>query len=192
MPVPDMTLEGGAFLPRLPEDRRILTAAEAARLALASSASSAFVGVEGAGPALLSHTLAVQSARQVVHLVANGDVAQQTAADLAALGKGLPLSRVPRLELPAPLLLAPPESTPYAEVHSDRRATMLRTAALHDLLSNPNRTQIVLSVSALLRRVPPRQVLRDATVELVVEQELDVVRLSQQLTAAGYLRAPVV
>src|SRR3954469_11904199 len=112
MPAPDMTLEGSAFLPRLPEDRRIVTGAEAARQALSSSESSAFVGVEGAGPALVSHALAAHGARQVVHLVANGEVAQQTAGDLAALAKGLPLSRVPGLELPAPLLLAPPESTP--------------------------------------------------------------------------------
>ncbi|MEP7050962.1 MAG: DEAD/DEAH box helicase, partial [Pseudomonadota bacterium] len=192
MPAPDMTIEGSAFLPRLPEDRRIVGSADAARQALASSAPSAFVGVEGAGPALLSHALTAHGSRQVVHLVASGEIAQQTAGDLAALAKGLPLARVPRLELPAPLLLAPPESTPYAEVHTDRRATMLRAAALYDLLSNPNRRQIVLSVSALLRRVPPRQAMRDATVELAVDQELDMVRLSQRLTAAGYLRTPVV
>ena len=192
MQAPDMPLEGSAFLPRLPEDRRILGSADAAREALASATPSAFVGVEGAGPALLSHALSTQGTRQVVHLVASGEVAQQTAGDLAALNRGLPLSRLPKRDLPAPLLLAPPETTPYAEVHTDRRATMLRTAALHDLLSQPNRAQIVLSVSALLRRVPPRQALRDATVELIVDQELDVVRLSQKLTASGYLRAPVV
>jgi transcription-repair coupling factor (superfamily II helicase) len=192
MPAPDLNFEGSAFLPRLPEDRRIIASGEAARLVLAAPGHSAFVAAEGAGPALVAHALSAQSSRQVVYLVASGEIAQQAAGDLAALGKGLPLSRIPKLELPAPLLLAPPESTPYAEVHTDRRATMLRTAALHDLLSNPNRSQVVLTVSALLRRVPPRQALRDATVELAVDQELDVVKLSQKLTASGYLRAPVV
>jgi transcription-repair coupling factor (superfamily II helicase) len=192
MPALDRNLEGSAFLPRLPEDRRIVGSSDAARLVLAAAGHSAFVAAAGAGPALVAHALSAQSSRQVVYLVASGEIAQQAAGDLAALGKGLPLARVPRLELPAPLLLAPPDSTPYAEVHTDRRAAMLRTAALHDLLSNPNRPQVVLTVSALLRRVPPRQALRDATVELSVEQELDVVKLSQKLTASGYLRAPVV
>jgi transcription-repair coupling factor (superfamily II helicase) len=192
MPAPDMNLEGTAFLPQLPEDRRILSSVEAARQALASRSGAIFVGAEGAGPALFSHALCAQTSRQVVYLVANSETAQQAAGDLAALGQGLPLARLPKLDLPAPLVLAPPESTPYAEVHSDRRAAMLRTAALHALLAKPNRAQVVLTVSALLRRVPPRQALLDATVDLRVEQELDVVKLSQKLTAAGYLRAPVV
>jgi transcription-repair coupling factor (superfamily II helicase) len=192
MPAPDLNFDGSAFLPRLPEDRRIVASVDAARLVLAAAGHSAFVGAEGAGPALVAHALSAQSSRQVVYLVASGEIAQQAAGDLAALGKGLPLARIPKLSLPTPLVLAPPESTPYAEVHTDRRATMLRTAALHDLLSNPSRSQVVLTVSALLRRVPPRQALRDATVELIVDQELDVVRLSQKLTASGYLRAPVV
>ncbi|HEY3667597.1 MAG TPA: DEAD/DEAH box helicase, partial [Polyangiaceae bacterium] len=192
MPAPDLSFEATAFLPRLPEDRRIVGSVDAARQALAASGHTAFVGAEGAGPALVAHALSAQGARQVVYLTANSEVAQQAAGDLAALGQGLPLTRVTKLELPAPLLLAPPESTPYAEVHADRRATMLRTAALHDLLSNPNRSQVVMTVSALLRRVPPRQALLDATVQLDVEQELDVVELSKKLTASGYLRAPVV
>src|SRR5450755_898285 len=192
MPAPDLNFENSAFLPRLPEDRRVVGSVDAARLVLTSTGQFAFVGAEGAGPALLAHALSAQSKRQIVYLVASGEIAQQAAGDLAALGKGLPLARFPRRELPLPLLLAPPESTPYAEVHTDRRATMLRTAALHELLSNPNRSQVVLTVSALLRRVPPRQALRNATVELVVDQELDVVTLSQKLTASGYLRAPVV
>ncbi|HEY1534393.1 MAG TPA: hypothetical protein VGF76_10250, partial [Polyangiaceae bacterium] len=192
MLAPDVNFEGSTFLPRLPEDRRIVASSDAARLVLAAAGHSAFVGAEGAGPALVAHALSAQSSRQVVYLVASGEIAQQAAGDLAAFGKGLPLARVPRLELPGPLLLAPPETTPYAEVHTDRRAMMLRAAALHDLLSNPSRSQVVLTVSALLRRVPPRQALRDASVELFVEQELDIVKLSQKLTASGYLRAPVV
>ncbi len=192
MPAQDLNTEDSAFLPRLPEDRRVVGSVDAARLVLTSTGQFAFVGAEGAGPALLAHALSAQSKRQIVYLVASGEIAQQAAGDLAALGKGLPLARFPRRELPLPLLLAPPESTPYAEVHTDRRATMLRTAALHELLSDPNRSQVVLTVSALLRRVPPRHALRNATVELVVDQELDVVKLSQKLTASGYLRAPVV
>jgi transcription-repair coupling factor (superfamily II helicase) len=178
----------------LAEDRRIVGSVEAARLVLGNAGTTAFVGSEGAGPALVAHALsaATGQARQVVYVVASADIAQQAAYDLAALGKGLPLARVLGVTQAAPLVLASPESTPYAEVHTDRRAAMLRAAALHDLLSNPNRAQVVVTVSALLRRVPPQKALRDAAVELSVDQELDVVSLSQQLTAAGYLRVPVV
>src|SRR6187549_1501182 len=188
----DPQLEGNAFLPRLPEDRAIITASEAARLAISARGLTPLVGAEGSGPALVAQALAAQGARQIVYLVANNEVAQQAAGDLAALGKGLPLSHLPRKPLPAPLVLAPSESTPYAEVHTDRRATMLRTAALCELLTNPQRSPLVVTASALVRRVPPRQALRDATLTIAVEQELDVVLLSQRLTSAGYLRAPVV
>jgi transcription-repair coupling factor (superfamily II helicase) len=188
----DPHLEGNSFLPRLPEDRTIITAGEAAALALSVPGLTPLVGAEGSGPALVAQALAARSPRQIVYLVASQEVAQQAAGDLAAIGKGLPLTHLPRRQMPAPLVLAPSESTPYAEVHSDRRATMLRTAALCELLADPERSPLVLTASALVRRVPPRQALRDATLVLTVDQELDVTRLSQQLTAAGYLRAPVV
>jgi transcription-repair coupling factor (superfamily II helicase) len=188
----DPLLEGNAFLPRLPEDRTIVTASEAARLGLSRGGLIPLVGAEGSGPALVAHALSALGPRQIVYLVASNEVAQQAAGDLSALGKGLPLTHRPRRPVPAPLVLAPSESTPYAEVHTDRRATMLRTAALCELLAEPERSPLVLTASALVRRVPPRQALRDATLVLTVEQELDVVSLSQRLSASGYLRAPVV
>ncbi len=184
--------EDNAFLPRLPDDRKVVTLTEAAGLALEQRGLTPFVGAEGSGPALISHSLAAQSTRQLVHVVATSEVAQQAAGDLRALRRGLPLSHLPRHELSSPLVISPSESTPYAEVHTDRRATMLRTAALCELLTNPERSPLVLTASALVRRVPPRAALRSATVSLKVEQELDVVQLSQQLTSAGYLRVPVV
>ncbi|HEX2678399.1 MAG TPA: transcription-repair coupling factor, partial [Polyangiales bacterium] len=188
----DLLLQGHAFLPRLPEDRTIITASDAARLALSRPGLTALVGAEGSGPALVAQALAAQATRQVVYLVANNDAAQLAAGDLAALSKGLPLAHLPKQRLSAPLVLAPSESTPYAEVHGDRRATMLRTAALCELLAAPERSPLVLTAGALLRRVPPRQALREATLTISVEQELDVVALSQRLTSAGYLRTPVV
>jgi len=188
----DPLLEGSTFLPRLPEDRTIVTAGDAARLALSRPGLTTLVGAEGSGPALVAHALSAQAARQVIYLVASNEAAQQAAGDLAALGKGLPLAHLPKQTLSAPLVLAPSESTPYAEVHSDRRATMLRTAALCELLAAPERSPVVITAGALVRRVPPRQALREATVTIDVEQELDVVALSQRLTSAGYLRAPVV
>src|SRR6185369_8813797 len=188
----DPLLQGQAFLPRLPEDRTIITASDAARLALSRPGLTTLVGAEGSGPALVAQALSAQAARQIVYLAANQEAAQLAAGDLAALGKGLPLAHLPKSRLAAPLVFAPSESTPYAEVHGDRRATMLRTAALCELLAAPERGPLVVTAGALVRRVPPRQALREATLTIRVEQELDVVALSQRLTSAGYLRAPVV
>src|SRR5450432_1321412 len=110
--------EDSAFLPRLPDDRKVVTLAEAASQALQHPGLTRFVGSEGSGPALISHALAAQSTRQIVYIAATSEVAQQAASDLTALGRGLPLARVPRCELGPPLVLAPSESTPYADVHS--------------------------------------------------------------------------
>src|SRR5881394_1107402 len=153
MSASDPHFDGNAYVPRLPEDRAIITASEAARLALLQPGLTTLVGAEGSGPALVAQALAAQSSRQVVYLVASNEAAQQAAGDLAALGKGLPLTHLPKQALSAPLVLAPPESTPYAEVHSDRRATMLRTAALCELLEKPGRSPLVVTAGALLRRV---------------------------------------
>ena len=188
----DSEFEERAFVPQLPDDRSVVTLGEAAQRALEQPGLSPFVGVEGAGAALLSQALLARSPRQLVYVAASSEVAQQAAGDLTALGRGLPLTHVPRHDSSSPLLLVPSESTPYAEVHSDRRATMLRTAALCELLGDRPRSPIVLTASALVRRVPPRAALRAATVSLRVDQELDVVQLSQRLTSAGYLRVPVV
>jgi transcription-repair coupling factor (superfamily II helicase) len=188
----DSEFEDSVLLPRLPDDRKVVTLAELANQALHQRGLTPVVGTEGSGAALVCQALAAQSTRQLVLIVATSELAQQAAGDLTALGRGLPLAHVPRHEMSAPLVFAPSESTPYAEVHTDRRATMLRAAALCELLQNPRRSPLVLTASALVRRVPPRAALRDATLTLQVEQEVDVVKLSQQLTSAGYLRAPVV
>jgi transcription-repair coupling factor (superfamily II helicase) len=192
MPSSDLNFDAPDFVPRLPEDRRLLSSADVARQVLAKVGLSSFVGAAGSGPALVSHALCSQGARQVVYLVASNELAQQAAGDLGALTRGLPLARFPKLDLGVPLVLAPTESTPYAEVHGDRRAAMLRTSTLCELSSHPARSQLVLTAGALVRRVPPRSALREATIELIVEHELDVVSLSRKLTSAGYLRVPVV
>jgi transcription-repair coupling factor (superfamily II helicase) len=192
MAPPDLNFDAPELVPRLPEDRPILTSADAARRALGGARMSSIVGSAGSGPALVGHALSSQGARQVVYLAANNELAQQAAGDLGALSRGLPLARFSKLDLAAPSLLAPAESTPYSEVHSDRRAAMLRTSTLYELLASPTRSQLVLTAGALVRRVPPRRAMRDATIELVVEHELDVVALSRKLTSSGYLRVPVV
>jgi len=187
----DPLFESADFVPRLPEDRRIVTAAECGKLPLAPRSVLHLVGAEGAGPALVSHALA-SNGRRVVYVASSSESAQNAASDLTALGLGLPLPRWAARQPAAPLVLTSSDSTPYSEVHSDRRASMLRAATLHALLDPSAKLPLVLSAGALARRVPPREALAEASVELTVEQEIDVVKLSQKLTASGYLRVPVV
>src|SRR5438105_15865415 len=113
MPSSDLNFDAPELVPRLPEDRPILTSADAARRLLGQIGACHFVAAAGSGPALLGHALSAQGARQVVYLAASNELAQQAVGDLGALARGLPLTRFPPLTLGPPLLLAPTEATPY-------------------------------------------------------------------------------
>jgi transcription-repair coupling factor (superfamily II helicase) len=95
--------------------------------------------------------------------------------------------------LPPPVLALPaPESSPYAELQPDRRATLARMAALFRLSRGFAPTVLVASASSLFRRVVPRapfEALCD-----VVKPGATVVReaLAARLLAAGFARAAVV
>jgi transcription-repair coupling factor (superfamily II helicase) len=181
------------FLPALPLDRPILSLEELSRRALSTRGTTACVGVEGSGPALVAQRLLRDGAPRVVCLCADTEAAQRTASDLSALSGGLGFASLPASS-PAlePLLLTAQEATPYAEARADRRLSMLRAAALHQVAAKLPSRLLVVSAGALVRRVPPRQVLRAAGVTLEAESELDVPKFSQKLDLAGYLRVPLV
>ncbi|MEB2313161.1 MAG: transcription-repair coupling factor [Sorangiineae bacterium] len=177
----------------LPTDRRIVTAAEAAALAREPGEVVHVVGAEGAAPALLARAIA-RAGRRVLYLTADADGARRAAADLASLSRALPLPS-PNGEPLAdgePLLLASPETSPYAEVHPDRRLAMTRTATLARLASGAPWRFVVTTIAGLARRVAPMEAMRAATVHVRVEEELDVERTAEALASAGYLRVPVV
>ncbi|HVY24938.1 MAG TPA: transcription-repair coupling factor [Polyangiaceae bacterium] len=181
------------FVAALPADRHIVTLEALARQVLASKSAQACVGVEGSGAALLAHRLARIGATRVVVLTADADAAQRTASDLAALARGLGFSKIPALGAGIePLLITAQEATPYAEARADRRLSMLRAAALFQLAAGMPSQLLVVSAGALVRRVPPRRVMREGGVTLEVETELDVAALAKKLDLAGYLRVPLV
>ncbi len=90
------------------------------------------------------------------------------------------------------LLFSGAESSPYADVNPDRRAAMSRMATLHHLGSGRPWRVLVVPASALVRKVVPRAVVRDASHRIVAEDELDRDRLLARLAESGYLRVPVV
>lgn len=176
----------------LPSDRSVLTPDQVAERTLAGREPFHVVGAEGAAPALLACALA-RPDRPVLYLVPDTDAAVRAAADLSFVTRILQRRAGTEPGLPpAPLLLTAPESSPYAEAHADRRAAMTRTGTLFHLAARLPFQFLVATAPAILRRVVNPAVLLDAALELAPESEIDVARIAAALTAAGYLRVPVV
>ena len=190
----EAAIDVGVEPPSLPEDRTVLTLAQLAKQALARREPLHVVGAEGCAPALVARALALGGAPSVLCVVSDTEAARRTAADLAFLSRGLPVGphREPVPNAGETLSLLPPETLPWAEVHSDRRAQMLRTATLAHLAAGRPWRFAVTTASGLLRKVVPPKALRHAAVELVAEDEIDVRRTTEALSFGGYLRVPVV
>ncbi|HTQ08422.1 MAG TPA: transcription-repair coupling factor [Polyangiaceae bacterium] len=175
----------------LPSDRRLVRVAEAAREALATRGGYAVVGAAGSGTAMLARALLAAGATHVLYVAPSHDVAQRAVEDLKALAAlGLPGGA--GTDDPAPLFVSTSETSPYADVHPDRRQAMQRAAALFTMAKGLPWRIAVTTPSGLLRRTAPPAALAHAGLELAKDGELDVERAAHALTASGYLRAPVV
>jgi transcription-repair coupling factor (superfamily II helicase) len=177
----------------LPGDARLLTVRDAALEVRGRKGSVALLGGAGCGSALFARALlAENSATHVLYVAADAESAHRASLDLAGLALlGLP-GGTPDAEEPAPLLLIGGETSPYADVHPDRRAQMQRAVALFTIAKGlPWRTAVT-TPSGLLRKVAPLKPLLDAALEVMVDGELDTETTAQALTRAGYLRVPVV
>jgi transcription-repair coupling factor (superfamily II helicase) len=168
----------------LPEGRPVLTASGLARAVLSGSGLSHAVGAEGSAPALVARAIAAE--RPVLYVTADLDTARHAADDLLFLSKDLPGDSA------STLLFTPSETSPYAEVHPERRAAMLRLAALFHLAKRLPFRFLVVPAAALARRVVPPDVVVAGAERLVAEDAIDLDRMVTRLSEAGYLRAPVV
>lgn len=181
------------FLAPLPPDRAILSLSELVRLAAGGAGVTACVGVEGSGAALVAERLVRSGVSRVVCVCADAEAAQRTTSDLSALCGGLGLSQLPGSQaLTEPLLFTAQEATPYAEARADRRVSMQRASVLYQLAAGLSSRLLVVSAGALLRRVPPKKLIRDSGVTIEAITEVDVAVLAKRLQAAGYLRVPLV
>ncbi|HYO94565.1 MAG TPA: hypothetical protein VER33_08625, partial [Polyangiaceae bacterium] len=188
-------LDDPALRLALPTERPMATLPRIAREVRARAGIHPVTDADGAAPELLAHALALAGAPHVVVVVADADAARRAVGDLSSLARGLPLS--PELSMPsspeqAPLLFAPAETTPYADVHADRRAGMLSAAALFHLARELPWRFAVITAATLVRRVSAPQVLREAGVFITAGDELDVQATARALVNAGYSRVPVV
>ncbi len=176
----------------LPSDARLMRAAEAAREALGKQGGLAVVGVEGSGAALIARALLAAGASHVLYVAPTPELGLRAAEDLAAMSRlELPGLR-PTPDEPGPLVLAQSETSPYADVHPDRRLAMQRAAALFTIAKGFPWRIALTTAGGLVRKVAPPEVVAAAGVELAIDTEVDLVALARRLTASGYLRAPVV
>jgi transcription-repair coupling factor (superfamily II helicase) len=176
----------------IPTDARLLRVSEAARQALRLPGGLPVVGVDGSGGALLARGLLAAGASHVLYVVPNHEIGLRASEDLLALSR-LDVPGFARLaDEPPPLSLVQSETSPYADVHPDRRFAMQRAAALFTIAKEFPWRVALTTAGGLLRKVAPPAVIASAGVELLVDTELDLERFARRLTAAGYLRAPVV
>jgi transcription-repair coupling factor (superfamily II helicase) len=175
-------------------DRPRVTLERAAAISLECAADGSrilhFVGAYGSGAALFGRGL-LERGKRLVYVVAGTDAARRTEADLEAMCRGLvPALGAPR-ELQRVTLIAP-ETTPFAEVHPDRRLEIERASSLTEL-ARPEAWQVlVLTAAALVRKVAPRELLLDSRVELRFGESVDLTACARQLSELGYLRTPLV
>ena len=195
---------GGEPLPsfELPVDRPIVTTRDlVARIGAARAPAVIHVsGVAGSASALvvrrLSLSLSLSTARggRIVAVTADVESARALAGDVSFLlgerdaddaeASGKDAGRV--------LLFIPNEASPYADVNPDRRGAEGRLSTLFHLAMDLPWSVLVCPVSALARKVVPRDEVVDHAELLLAEQEMDRGALTARLGAAGYVRSPLV
>jgi transcription-repair coupling factor (superfamily II helicase) len=173
----------------LPEGRPVLATAALAREVLARPGLSHAVGAEGSAPALVARALTDAAERPVLYVTPDLESARRAADDLVFLTKGFANGDAPDATT---LLFTPSETSPYAEVHPERRSAMGRLATLFHLAKRFPFRFLVAPAAALVRRVVPSGAVLAGAERLVAEDVVDLDRTIARLTEAGYLRSPVV
>jgi transcription-repair coupling factor (superfamily II helicase) len=170
-----------------------------------SSARTDVAGVRGSADAAVIAALATYNDRApVVAVTSDLDSARRLAGDVRTLlgqsptpekSSGDDSARDDVDELASDndvLVLAPADSSPFADVNPDRRAAMSRMATLSHLACGRPYRVLVVTAAALARKFVPPDAVAKATQRVVFESELNRDELLQELTVAGYIRVPVV
>jgi len=171
--------------PLLPPEGVVVTRLSA--IAARSDRRVDVADVRGAADAVVIAQLARE--RRVVAVTSDTEAARRLATDIGFL-----LGREADEEVDANdvLVLAMPESSPWADIAPDRRAAMARMATLaHLAVGRPWRV-LVVPAAALVRKTVPPDVVRAHTRRVAAEEELDRDLLVRDLVDAGWLRVPVV
>ncbi len=139
--------------------------------------------VHGASPPWLAYAAgrlaAAEPARPVIVVTADDGLAARLSDDIAFFAQGA-------VTLPAP------DSSPYAEVASDRVVAAARLGVLYRLAAGDPPPIIVTSVAAILRRTLDREELLARAMTITPGQTVDRDEIAARLVAAGFARVPVV
>jgi transcription-repair coupling factor (superfamily II helicase) len=177
----------------LPVDRRIITARELAQgLARSPQGLMHVVSVAGGAAGLLLRALTRETRRKIIAVTADLEAARALHADASFLVAGKGDEEDEGTTLGEILLFPPNEASPYADVNPDRRGAEGRLAALFHLAVELPWRILVLPVTALARKVVPRDEVLEHAELVVAEQEIDRDALVKRLSAAGYVRSPLV
>ncbi|WP_437281536.1 transcription-repair coupling factor [Sorangium sp. So ce375] len=181
----------------LPADRRVVTPRElAAELAAAPPGARHVTGSAGsAGALVIRRLVAAAAGRRIIALTPDVDSARALAADTSFLlvdrdaddaeaAGSTAFGRV--------LLYLPNEASPYADVNPDRRGAQTRLATLFHLGMDLPWLVLVCPITALARKVVPRDEITEHAELVIAEQEMDRDALSARLGASGYVRSPLV
>jgi transcription-repair coupling factor (superfamily II helicase) len=150
-----------------------------------------YSGCSGSAAALVGRALAAVSGDPVVCVAATTEDAQRLAADLRFVWGEAQRDSEDTAQGDV-LFFSASEASPYADVNPDRRAAHSRLATLFHLVHELPFRFLVVSASALVRKVVPRDVLERHAQLVVEEQELDRDEFAGRLSEAGYLRVPLV
>ncbi len=149
-------------------------------------------GARGSASAAIVAAITRGNDRRVVLVTPDLETARRAAEDVGFLVRGsVDEAQAEDTGEGEVLLFAANETSPYADVNPDRRASMSRMATLFHLAHLPWRV-LVVPATGLLRKVVPKDVLRAHTPRVVAESELDRDALVHTLSETGYLRVPVV
>ena len=169
----------------LPTDRDLVSVEQLADRVLASSPGQPIrvVGASGGATALVVRRLQTSSSRPVVAIAPNVERAHALVGDLAFVLD--PGARV--------RLFDPGEQSPYADAVPDRRAAQRRLATLFELTRlSEEPTAVVIPAPALVRKVVPKDRVRDRSLLLEIATEIERDDLVRNLSDGGYLRVPLV
>jgi transcription-repair coupling factor (superfamily II helicase) len=105
---------------------------------------------------------------------------ERRAERLAGLLRGL----APKLNV---LMLPPWDCLPYDHAPPSREAMGRRMGVLRQLAEAPEHAVLITTADALLQRVPPREICRDAAVSLRIGERFSAEALRQSLGGLGYV-----
>jgi len=138
------------------------------------------VGACAGATALVLRALRSSTSRPLIAITRDLDSAASLVADVRfALGE-------------SPAMFDPGDQSPYADRVPDRRASQLRMATLYRVARPGDDLTLVVPAQALARKVVPARHVLARSAALRVGGEVNRDALVTRLTAAGYLRVPLV